>query len=399
MLVGVVGKANTGKSTFFKALTLAEAEIANYPFATIKPNHGVGHVRIDCAGRYFNVQCNPKEGYCLNNNRFVPVELLDVAGLVPGAHQGKGLGNQFLDDLRQASVLIHIVDAAGSTNEKGEPVQAGSYNPANDIRFLEHELDMWYIQILKRPWERFAKQSYLEKQKVDKAIAKQFSGLNVTEGLVAEIINRLGLNPENATKWSEEDLKNFAVELRKKTKPLIVAANKMDVPAAKDNLEKLRREFPEHLVVPCSAESELALKEAAKHGLISYVAGDKDFEILKPNGLNDEQRAALEFVKTNVLQKLGSTGVQEVLNRAVLELLRYVAVYPVANSKLQDKDGNTLPDCYMVPEKTTALEFAFKVHTDLGKGFIRAVDMRTKQVIGKDYRLKHGDVIEIVSGK
>src|SRR3989338_5626200 len=139
MLIGVVGKANVGKSTFFKAATLAEVEIANYPFATIKPNHGTGYVRVDCAEKFFNVKCNPRFGYCIEGIRFVPVDMLDVAGLVPGAHEGKGMGNQFLDDLRQADALIHVVDVAGTTNEKGEPITPGSYDPADDIKFLEEE--------------------------------------------------------------------------------------------------------------------------------------------------------------------------------------------------------------------------------------------------------------------
>ena len=110
MLIGLVGKPSVGKSTFFKAATLAEVEIASYPFTTIKPNHGVGYVKIDCIDKEFNVQCNPNHGFCIDHKRFVPVELMDVAGLVPGASEGKGLGNQFLDDLRQADVFLHIVE-------------------------------------------------------------------------------------------------------------------------------------------------------------------------------------------------------------------------------------------------------------------------------------------------
>ncbi len=399
MLVGVVGKANTGKSTFFKALTLAEVEIANYPFATIKPNEGIGYVKVECADKDFKVKCNPRTGFCIDGWRFVPVKVIDVAGLVPGAHEGKGMGNQFLDDLNQADVLIHVIDCSGSTNEKGEPIAVGSYDPANDVKFLEVELDMWYLRILKKGWDKFARGVMSEKQPIYKALAKQLSGLGADEDMVEGVIRKLNLNPEVPDAWTEEQLKALATSLRKLTKPMIIACNKMDIPAAKDNFEKLKKEFPDRMLVGCSAESELALREAVKHGLVKYIPGDGSFEILKPEELNDKQKKALEFIKINLLEKLGSTGVQQVMDSAVFELLKCIAAFPVANSRLQDKDGNVLPDCLLVPEGTTALEFAFKVHTDLGNNFIKAVDLKTKQVIGKDHSLKHRDVIEIVSSK
>jgi len=399
MLIGIVGKPSCGKSTFFKAATLAEAEIANYPFTTIKPNHGVGYVKVECADKDFNIKCNPKFGYCINNTRFVPIDMLDVAGLVPGAHKGLGRGNEFLDDLRQADVLIHVIDVSGSVNEKGEPVEPLSYDPAKDVKFLEVEIDMWYLGIIKRSWEKIARQTQQEKAQIHKTLAEQLSALKVTEEMLEELIKKLNLPAEKPIEWTEEDLKNIAVELRKQTKPMIIAANKIDVPGAEKNFTRLENEFPDHMLIACSAESELALKEAAKQGLIDYTPGNKDFKILQPEKLNEKQKAALKFIKTNVLDKFASTGIQTVLDDAVFKLLKYIAVYPVANSKLQDKDGNTLPDCHLVPSTTTALDFAFKVHTDIGNNFIKAIDLRTKQIIGKEHVLKNKDVIEIVTKK
>jgi hypothetical protein len=398
MLVGLVGKANCGKSTLFKAATLAEVEIANYPFTTIKPNSGVGFVKIDCVDKEFNIKCQPKQGYCLKNKRFVPVQLIDVAGLVPGAHEGKGMGNQFLDDLRQADVLIHIVDISGSTNEKGEPVPAGSYNPANDIKFLEIELDMWYLRLIKKGWEEFSKKTAQEKSEIPKALTKHLSGLGVNEKLIESLLKKLNLS-QNITEWDDEILKKIATELRKITKPMIIACNKIDVPGAAENFTKLENEFPDHMLIACSAESELALKEAAKHNLIDYIPGEKDFEIKQEDKLNEKQKQALEFIKNNVLEKYNSTGVQEVLDKAVFELLKYIAVFPVATPKLTDKDNNILPDCFLVPENITALDFAFKIHTDIGNNFIKGVNLKTKQVIGKEHQLKNRDVIEIVTSK
>jgi len=398
MLVGCVGKANVGKSTFFKAATLAEVEIANYPFVTVKPNIGFGFVKVDCVDKEFNVKCQPKHGYCLNNKRFVPVQLLDVAGLVPGAHEGKGMGNQFLDDLRQADVLIHILDVSGSTNEKGEPVEPSSYDPANDIKFLEIELDMWYLRLIKKGWEPFARKTIQEKPELNKALSSHLTGLGVNEKMIEELIKRLEL-PEDLAQWDENILKKLATEIRKETKPMIIACNKIDIKGAAENFARLENEFPDHMLVACSAESELALREAAKHELIEYIPGDNDFKIKDENKLSEKQKKALEFIRENVLKKFGSTGVQQVLDDAVFKLLKYIAVYPVANSHLQDKDLNILPDCFLVPERITALEFAFKIHTDIGNNFIKAVDLKTKQVIGKEHQLKNGDVIEIITSK
>ena len=398
MLIGIVGKPSSGKSTFFKAATLAEVEIANYPFTTIKPNHGTGFVKVDCVDKEFNVKCNPRFGYCMDGKRFVPVDLLDVAGLVPGAHEGKGMGNQFLDDLNQADVLIHIIDISGSTNEKGEEVPALSYDPARDIAFLEHELDMWYFRSIEKGWEKFARTINQERPKLNKAIAKQLSFLRVTENILEDVAEKLNLSPD-IMKWDKNVLLKLAAELRKATKPMLIACNKIDVNGADKNFERLKEKFVDYMLIPCSAESELALREAAKHELIYYIPGEAHFKIKNEEKLNAKQKNALEFIKTDVLEKYGSTGIQNILDEAVFELLHYIVVFPVANSKLMDKDNNILPDCLLVPENITALDFAFKIHTDIGKNFIKAIDVKTKRPVGKEYLLKNGDVIEIATSK
>ncbi|MBU2639013.1 MAG: redox-regulated ATPase YchF [Nanoarchaeota archaeon] len=396
MLIGIVGKANVGKSTFFKALTMSDILIANYPFATIKPNRGIGYVKIGCVDTFFKTQCNPRFGSCINHHRFVPVDVVDVAGLVPGASEGLGLGNQFLGDLNEADVLINVIDAAGATNEKGEAAEPGSFDPSNDIKFLEHELDMWYYQIIMRGWDRFARSVKQEGKDTVKAIAKQLSGLRVTEDMVNAALRILGL-ADDVSLWKEEDLKSIASYLRKKSKPLVVAANKMDIPIAGENIEKLKKEFPELMIIGCSADYELALKEANKKGLISYEPGSSTFEI--KGTLTEQQKKALEFIKKNVLDKYSSTGVQDVLNHAVFDLLKYIAIYPGGVNKLSDKDGNVLPDCFLMPPGSSALDFAFRLHTDFGKNFIKAIDVKTKMPVGRDHKLKHCDVIEIMANK
>jgi len=397
MLIGIVGAPNQGKSTFFNAATLAGAEIANYPFTTIEPNQGVGFVRVKCPCKEFGVECDPRQGYCKEGSRYVPVTLLDVAGLVPDAHKGKGLGNKFLDDLRQADVLVHVIDVSGGTNSSGESVGKGNFDPAETVRFLEKELDLWMHGMLSRNWARFAKQVKQESKKLSEAIATQFSGLGVKENQVIKAIEKCGVDPENPENWDDTDLLRFATEVRKISKPMVIAANKMDVDGAAENYKKLKSEFPDYIVVPISAESELALRKASSAGIVSYDPGEPDFMINDEEGLNDKQKEALLFIK-EYLKKNNNTGVQQVLDSAVFDALGRIAIFPVG-AKLQDSKGKTLLDVFLVPKNTTALDFAYHLHSDFGDNFVAAIDHRSKKQIGKEHELKHRDVIQLVSGK
>jgi ribosome-binding ATPase len=397
MLIGLIGLPSSGKSTFFKAATLAEVEIANYPFTTIKPNSAVAYVKVKDPAKEFNKTSNPRDGYVLKDSRFIPFQLMDVAGLVENASEGKGLGLQFLNDLSQADALIHVVDCSGSTNEAGEPVPPLTHDPVKNIKVLEKEIDLWFYSILEKTWDRFAKKVQVDKLDVAKAIHKQFSGIKITEDMVNKTIKKLNLNRETPHSWSKEELKSLCIELRKTSKPIIIAANKIDISGSEKNLENLQKTFPEYTIIPCSADSEIALKEAAKHDLIKYIPGSSNFEI--KGSLNDAQTKALEIIKKNVLEKYSSTGVQNILDTTVFNILKYIAIYPGGVGKLEDSDGNVIPDCFLMKEGSTALDFAYRLHTDFGKNFIRAVDVKTKKTIGKDYILNNGDIIQIISGK
>lgn len=396
MILGIVGKPNCGKSTFFKACTLADVEIANYPFATIKPNRGAAHVKVRCAELDFDTKCNPRTGFCTDaGERFVPVEVIDVAGLVPGAHEGKGMGLSFLNDLNQADALIQVIDLSGSTNEKGEPVDRLSYDPSEDIAFLERELVHWFDSVLSSSWDKFVRTVDQTDLKKEEAFNKQLSGLGTSELLIKDALKKLDL-PEFLKDWSAENRLSLCSELRKLVKPIIVAANKADVPGAIDNLERIKARFPDVLVIPCSAESELALREADAANIVTYVPGSKEFKV-NSQTLNDRQKKGLEFIQSNVLDDLEGTGVQRVINDAIFNVLDHIFVFPGGLKKLEDKDGNRLPDCFLIPNGSTALDFAFRVHTDLGKKFIRAVDVKKRLTVGKEHTLKSGDVIEIIT--
>jgi len=395
--LGIVGKPNVGKSTFFSAATLQSVDIANYPFTTIEANKAVGYVRKPCPHVEIGVQCNPKRSLCADGTRLIPVELIDVAGLVPGAHEGRGLGNKFLDDLRHADALIHIVDVSGSTDSEGNPVDLGAHNPMEDVKFLDNEITYWVASIILKGWVRLSRKIEGEKKKVHEVLAERLSGLNVSERHIKDAIVHLGLE-DKPTKWSEEDVQNLAREVMKRAKPMLIAANKADKvePAIVKKFVDEASKFG-YQVIPMSADYELALRRAAKAGLIKYIPGDTDFEVLKHNSLNSAQKNALEKIR-EFMAHFGGTGVQRALEFAVFNLLDMIAVYPVEDeNKWVDKNGNVLPDVFLMPRGSKAIDLAYKVHTDLGDNFIRAVNGRTKMILGHDYELQDGDVIKIIA--
>jgi len=395
--IGLVGKPNTGKTTFFNAATLANAPVAGYPFTTIDANVGVTYVRTKCPCKEFKVKCNPQNSKCIDGIRYVPVRIIDVAGLVEGAHMGRGLGNRFLDNLRMASALIHVIDAAGSTDADGKPCPPGTHDPIKDIDFLEAEIVFWFRDLLAKDWAKFTRRAKYEELDLIKAIAERFSGLGVKEGQVATALRNAAVDKENPDKWSDDDIFRFVYELRKISKPIMIAANKADLPEAEINVKRVRDRG--YFVVPTSAEAELILRRASEKGLISYVPGSGDFQILRPSLLTESQMRALESIR-KLLRRLGSTGVQEVIDRAVYEFLNLIVVYPVDDeNKLTDKKGNVLPDAFLTPQGTTVREFAYSIHAELGESFIYAIDARTKRRLGENYVLKNGDVFRVVAAK
>jgi ribosome-binding ATPase YchF (GTP1/OBG family) len=383
--IGLAGKPNAGKSTFFKAATLVDVAIANYPFTTIEPNVGIAYVRVECVCRELGINC----GQCIDGWRFIPIKLIDVAGLVPDAHKGRGLGNEFLDNLRQSEAIIHVVDSSGSTDEEGNEIGVGEHDPVEDVKFLYKELDMWLYGILKRNWDKITRRIHLEKRDPVRFITEQLAGLGFKEWHIKESLREIG---KNVHEFSDDDLLNFAIELRKRRMKMVIAANKAD--KAPDELMKKLMSLNE-IVIPTSAAFELILRTAAKNGYIKYLPGDEDFEIIKE--LNEKQKKALEMIR-QFMKKYGGTGVQKAINTVVFDLLGYIVVYPVEDeNKYTDTKGNVLPDAMLVKKGTTARELAYMIHTEIGDNFIYAIDAKKKMRISEDYELKHNDVIKIVS--
>jgi len=394
LIIGLLGKANVGKSTFFNSATDLSVQMANFPFTTIDPNVGIAFVRINCVCKELGVLDNPSNSRCIDGVRFIPIKLVDIAGLVPGAHSGKGLGNKFLDDARQSDVIIHVVDIAGSTDEEGRPVSLGDGDPLTDIEFVENEFDLWIHSLILKDWNKVVKESENLKQKIEYTISKRLSGLAISEKIIGKAINDLNLN-KKPLEWSNDDLLLLCKQIRQVSKPIIIAANKADLPSAEKNISKLKS--LNRIFFPCVSEAELLLKRALQKNIIYYLPGDSSFEIKNEKNLSDKQKDALITV-SKVLKKFGSTGVQNILNHACFKILDKIVVYPVEDElKFTDKKGNVLPDARIVSKNITAKELANIIHKELGKGFLYAIDARSKQRISAEHILKNNDIIKIVS--
>ncbi len=394
--VGVVGKPNVGKSTFFAATTLKDVPIADYPFTTIQPNVGIAHLRTQCVCREMGVTDSPRNSTCLGGVRLIPVKIVDVAGLVEGASQGRGLGNKFLDEIRQADALIHVVDASGSTDIEGRKVPPGSHDPVGDVAMVEHEFDLWAFGLLKRDWEKVSRSLEQSGGKIVDHLADRLSGLSVTLADVELVIQRLHLRTEKPSLWTDEQLLHFALEIRKLTKPSLLAANKADLPASLANIEKLKQTGRK--VIPCASEAELLLRRAAEHGLVEYVPGDNKFIVKSPERLSQAQLNALKMVDEKVMRVFAGTGVQVAINQAFFDLLKAIVVFPVEDeTKLSDKLGRVLPDAYVMRGGSTALDLARTVHSELAEGFLYAIDARNGKRLGADHVLANRDIVKIVS--
>ncbi|MDZ7730143.1 MAG: redox-regulated ATPase YchF [Natrialbaceae archaeon] len=387
--IALAGKPNAGKSTFYSAATRASVDVANYPFTTIDANRGVSHVRTMCPCLDRDERCNAE--LCHGGIRFVPIELLDVAGLVPGAHEGRGLGNQFLDELTNADAIINVVDASGGTTAEGEPVEPGTRDPLEDVRFIEHEMDLWLAGIIEHNWETVERQSRSPGFDMDEALADMLTGVGASPADIAAVLREIEY-PSDPLQWDDALREGLARRLRERTKPIVVAANKAEQ-TDEETLERLRSlDVP---VIPTTAEGELALRRAADSNLVEYEPGDPDVEISEE--VNDAQRSALEELE-GFMQQWDGTGVQQALNHAVYDLLDHITVYPVEDAaKWSDGSGAILPDAFLLPRGSTPVDLAYAVHSDIGDGYLHAVDARTGRDIAEDRELDEGDVIRIVS--
>ena len=395
MKIGLIGKPNTGKSTFFNACTLLNVNMANYPFTTIEPSTGVAYVRTSCMCKELEIEDSPVNSICIDNQRLIPIKIVDIAGLVPGASKGRGLGNKFLDDIRQADVLIHVIDLSGKTDEEGRILTNEKRDPIKDITMIETELDNWIYDIINKDWDQIGRTSTGDRKKFIDLLSNKLSGLSINQNHISNAINKTKLTTKNTTEFSSEDKMRLVSELRKQSKPIVIAGNKIDL-AETEDYNRMRDLGIE--IIPTASEAELLLRRASENGIIQYIPGNIGFIINDNEKITKQQMKALETVNKQILEKWETTGVQLVLNFAFFSLLDMITVYPVEDeNKYTNKKGNVLPDAYLLKNGSTAKDLAFKIHSEIGDKFLYAIDAKTKKRVSNDYVLKNNDIIKVVS--
>jgi ribosome-binding ATPase len=397
--IGLIGKTNTGKTTFFNSATLSSAEISNYPFTTKQPAIGNAHAITLCIHRELKVQDQPRNSRCVDGWRFIPIELVDLPGLIKGAWEGKGLGNQFLSIASQSDALLHVVDASGSIDASGRIAEPGTGDPVADIADIEEELVMWYLKLFEANRDKISRATGGGMDRI-LAITEVFRGIGVREDHVKLALAENNVAETKFDDFGPQESKDFCWSLRDISKPTLIVANKVDLPTATENFNRLREEYKDIIVVPASADAELTLRRAETRGVIRYIPGDERFEINDQTKLNDKQKWALNFIRKDILGEYMRTGVQFAINVAVFKLLKMNAIYPVADvQKFSDKHGNVLPDVHLMRSGSTVEELAREIHSELAKGMIYALDGRNGLRLPTNYQLKDRDVLSIVSAR
>ena len=395
--IGLIGKTNTGKTTFFNSSTLSSDEISTYPFTTKKSSTSIGYAITLCVHPEFNVIDNPNNSKCKDGWRYIPIELIDLPGLLKDSWKGKGLGNQFLSIASQSDALLHVVDASGSIDSSGRIAEVGSGGPVSDFADIEEELNMWYQKIFEGNRDKLKKIAESDNDQTN-ALTQLYQGMGVKKSHVKEALRITQLEEKIIENYDIKDSKKFSTELRRISKPTLIVANKIDVKGASKNFQRLRERYNDMIVIPASADSELSLRRAEQSELIKYSPGSEQFDILRTNDLNQKQRDALDFIKSDIMGEYMRTGVQFAINVTVFKLLKMNSIYPVTiPEKLSDKKGRVLPDLILLKDGSTIVDLAKEIHSDLTKGLLYAKDLRYNLRVPTNYQLRDRDVISLVS--
>lgn len=364
--VGLIGKPSAGKSTFFNAVTDPDAEsraarVAAFPFTTIEPNVSTGFGAVFCPCSIpqlssSSVPCDALYGHILISgtpHRRHPVVIKDVAGLVQGAYKGKGKGNQFLNDLCDANVLVHVVDGAAATDTEGSACLPGLGSTFDDITWVREEVHSWIYDNLRAKWGGIRKKPT--------KLRNMFTGYRSSLLFVDGVLRHMGIMSEaelicRVPTWGPAELHLLVALYVYARFPIVLALNKTDMRAAATEVRsKLEQRYPHETFVSMSAKVECHLLQLRRKGFVRYVSGDSFFEETnETSAMGPLESKALTEVRQFFTSAKGvtTTGVQEVL-AAALSRCPVVLVFPTMSLKLPLP---SLKECFVFRSGTTAGE-------------------------------------------
>ncbi|NAY82621.1 MAG: redox-regulated ATPase YchF [Thaumarchaeota archaeon] len=398
--IALIGKTNAGKTTIFNTVTGRNEPIGNYMFTTQNPVSGTTYVTSPCVHKEFGVIDNPINSKCIDGWRYIPIEIIDLPGLIKGASYGRGLGTRFLSEAMKADAFIHVVDASGSIDEDGRIAEPGTGDPFRDYQEIEGEIVQWYKNLLENNLDKILKKIETTKneQQAINVVYETLAGVKITKLHIIQALEDMGVSVYDFRSMSDEKLWRLASLLRDISKPTLIVANKMDIPVADSGFKQLKDKIKDKIIVPVSANLELLLKRAEQKGTVRYNPAEENFLVIDSSNLSKDEKKALDFFNKFLIREMMRAGTQFALNVAVFKLLRMNVVYPVADpKKLSDKKGNVLPDAYLVPDGSTVKDLAEIIHSELAVGLLYAIDIRTGIRLPPTYRIKDRDVLHLVS--
>jgi ribosome-binding ATPase YchF (GTP1/OBG family) len=398
--IALIGKTNAGKTTIFNTVTGRNEPIGNYMFTTQNPVSGTTYVTSPCVHKEFGVIDNPINSKCIDGWRYIPIEIIDLPGLIKGASYGRGLGTRFLSEAMKADAFIHVIDASGSIDEDGRIAEPGTGDPFRDYQEIEGEIVQWYKNLLENNLDKILKKIETTKneQQAINVVYETLAGVKITKLHIIQALEDMGVSVYDFRSMSDEKLWRLASLLRDISKPTLIVANKMDIPVADSGFKQLKDKIKDKIIVPVSANLELLLKRAEQKGTVRYNPAEENFLVIDSSNLSKDEKKALDFFNKFLIREMMRAGTQFALNVAVFKLLRMNVVYPVADpKKLSDKKGNVLPDAYLVPDGSTVKDLAEIIHSELAVGLLYAIDIRTGLRLPPTYRIKDRDVLHLVS--